>query len=118
MDLNIEFRFSAAHHLPNYDGPCKRNHGHNYRFEIEVRGEPDAHSGMILDFVEIDRIVTEKIIDVVDHQDLNDFLENPTAELIAKWFWELLAPELSGLRRIRLWEIDNCSVIYRGPTRP
>ena len=54
MDLNVEFKFCAAHRLPNYDGPCNRVHGHNYRFEVEIRGEPDPHSGMILDFVDID----------------------------------------------------------------
>jgi len=115
MDLNVEFRFCAAHRLPHYDGPCNRVHGHNYRFEVVISGEPDAHSGMILDFTEIDAVVRREIIDRVDHRDLNDFLENPTAELIVRWFWELLEEKLPGLHAIRVWEIDNCSVTYRGP---
>lgn len=114
MLLNVEFKFCAAHRLPFYDGPCQRDHGHNYRFEVVLEGEPDAHSGMVMDFVDIERVVNERIIDKVDHRHLNDFLENPTAELIVKWFWELLKEPLPALAEIRLWEIDNCSVIYRG----
>ena len=114
MKLNAEFSFCAAHRLPYYDGPCFRLHGHNYRFQVTLEGEPDPKSGMVVDFVEVQRIVDETILQKVDHQNLNDFLDNPTAELIVKWFWELLAPKLPGLKEITLWEIEGCSVTYDG----
>lgn len=118
MELDVEFKFSAAHHLPRYDGPCARPHGHNYRFVVTVRGEPDETSGMVIDFVEVESVVRRLVLDRVDHRDLNDELENPTAELIARWFYELLHGELPGLSKITLWEIDGCSVTYRGPGGP
>lgn len=118
MRLNVQFEFCAAHRLPNYDGPCNRVHGHNYRFVVTIAGEPDEHSGMIMDFVEIERIVKELVVDKIDHRDLNDFLENPTAEFIVKWFWELLEPPLEGLQQIELWEMEGLSVSYRGPGGP
>ena len=34
--------FSAAHALRDYDGPCARTHGHNYRVEVELTGEKPA----------------------------------------------------------------------------
>ena len=51
----------------------------------------------------------------VDHRDLNDVLENPTAENITRWIWEALQPRLRGLAEVRLWEIPDSSVTYRGP---
>ena len=47
-------------------------HGHRYRFEAEISGElvGDAQApddGMVLDFGDVSRILTEEIHDVVDH---------------------------------------------------
>jgi 6-pyruvoyltetrahydropterin/6-carboxytetrahydropterin synthase len=114
MRLDVEFAFAAAHRLPRYDGPCFRLHGHNYRFFVAVEGEVDPRSGMIADFGEIKRVVKERILDRVDHQNLNDLLENPTAENIARWIWETLAPGLAGLSEVRLYEIPDSCVTYRG----
>lgn len=114
LELNVEFKFPAAHRLPCYAGPCYRTHGHNYRFCVTIRGTPDAHSGMVMDFTLVEQVVREKIVDKVDHQNLNDFLENPTAENIVVWFWELLEKDLPGLAKIQLWEMDGLSVTYRG----
>ena len=114
MRLDVEFAFAAAHRLPRYDGPCFRLHGHNYRFFVAVEGEVDPRSGMIADFGEIKRVVKERVLDRVDHQNLNDLLENPTAENIARWIWETLAPGLAGLSEVRLYEIPDSCVTYRG----
>jgi 6-pyruvoyltetrahydropterin/6-carboxytetrahydropterin synthase len=115
MRLDVEFYFAAAHRLPRYEGPCFRMHGHNYRFFVGVEGEVDPASGMIADFGEIKRIVGELVIAEVDHRTLNDTLENPTAENIARWIWETLAPHLAGLCEVRLYEIPDSCVTYRGP---
>ncbi|MFL5300536.1 MAG: 6-carboxytetrahydropterin synthase QueD [Anaeromyxobacteraceae bacterium] len=115
MRLDVEFYFAAAHRLPRYDGPCFRMHGHNYRMFVAVEGETDPHSGMIADFGRIKEIVQEHVLSRTDHRTLNDFLENPTAENIARWIWEELAPHLAGLSEVKLWEIPGCAVVYRGP---
>lgn len=114
MRLETEFNFAAAHRLPFYDGPCFRMHGHNYRFIVAVEGQPDPKSGMVIDFVELERIVKKMILDRCDHQTLNDFLENPTAELLAQWMWKELRPALPGLCEVRLYETPQYAVVYRG----
>jgi 6-pyruvoyltetrahydropterin/6-carboxytetrahydropterin synthase len=114
MQLDVEFTFAAAHRLPRYDGRCFRTHGHNYRFAVGIEGEVEPRSGMIADFGEIKRVVKERVLDRVDHQNLNDFLENPTAENIARWIWEALEPALPGLCEVRLHEIPDSCVTYRG----
>lgn len=114
MDLEVEFSFSAAHRLPYYDGPCFRMHGHNYKLQVVITGKPDPRTGMILDFEDIRRIVEKELLAKVDHQTLNDVLENPTAENLVVWAWQRLKSELPGLRELRLWENAVSSVVYRG----
>jgi 6-pyruvoyltetrahydropterin/6-carboxytetrahydropterin synthase len=112
--LEVEFRFAAAHRLPRYDGPCSRMHGHNYRFLVALEGEVDPGSGMVADFGVVKAAVQEHVLARADHRTLNDVLENPTAENIARWIWECLEPRLAGLAEVRLWEIPDSCVVYRG----
>ena len=115
MSLEVEFHFAAAHRLPRYEGPCFRMHGHNYRFLVTLAGDVDPATGMIADFGRVKEIVQEHVLARADHRTLNDFLENPTAENIARWIWEALDAHLAGLSEVRLWEIPGCAVVYRGP---
>ncbi|HTP27584.1 MAG TPA: 6-carboxytetrahydropterin synthase QueD [Anaeromyxobacteraceae bacterium] len=112
--LDMEFSFAAAHRLPRYDGPCFRMHGHNYRLVVAVEGKVDPESGMVADFGRIKDLVQEHVLSRVDHRTLNEFLENPTAENIARFVFETLSPHLPGLAEVRLCEIPGCFVIYRG----
>src|SRR5512135_643296 len=113
--LDVEFYFAAAHRLPRYEGPCFRQHGHNYKFFIAVEGEVDPRTGLIADFGVLKQVVQEEVLARVDHRNLNDILDNPTAENIARWIWEALASRLPGLAEVRLYEIPDCCVTYRGP---
>jgi 6-pyruvoyltetrahydropterin/6-carboxytetrahydropterin synthase len=113
--IEAEFTFAAAHRLPRYNGKCFNLHGHNYRFQIAVRGEPDPYSGMLIDFVDVEKAVKDQVLDKVDHTNLNDFIENPTAENIAVWIWHRLEGKLRGLAEVRLWEVPTSCVVYRGP---
>ena len=114
MRLRVEFPFAAAHRLPYYDGPCFRMHGHNYRLLVQVEGQPDARTGMILDFVKLQAIVQDAVLERCDHHTLNDLMDNPTAENLARWMWVELRPHLPGLCELELFETDELSVIYRG----
>ena len=114
MRLDVEFYFAAAHRLPRYEGPCFRMHGHNYRFFVALEGEVDPRTGMIADFGEVKRIVQEQVLARLDHRTLNDVLENPPPENIARWIWEVLEPHVPGLAEVRLYEIPDSCVTYRG----
>jgi 6-pyruvoyltetrahydropterin/6-carboxytetrahydropterin synthase len=113
--IEVEFTFAAAHRLPRYQGKCFNLHGHNYRFQVVLRGDPDAYTGIFVDFSDVEKTVKEQVLDKVDHTNLNDFIENPTAEHIASWLWHRLEGKLAGLTEIRLWEIPTSCVAYRGP---
>ena len=114
MRVRRAFDFEAAHHLPRHPGKCREPHGHSYRLIVSVDRAVDPDSGMAVDFADLKRIVRERVIADVDHKDLNGLLDNPTAEQIAVWIWNRLAPRLEGLSEVELHETRRCSVIYRG----
>jgi 6-pyruvoyltetrahydropterin/6-carboxytetrahydropterin synthase len=68
---------------------------------------------MVMDFKELKDIMKTFIVDVLDHNSLNDFIEIPTAENIIVWCWEQLMFEghLKGIEKISLWESPD-SIAY------
>ena len=114
MRIITEHDFCAAHRLPRHQGACAQLHGYHYRFELQVDGPVDPELGLVLDFEELDILVREQVLLLLDHADLNEVQDNPTAENIVRWIWECLRPELPGLCEVRLWETPRCSVVYTG----
>ncbi len=114
MLLRREFTFDAAHNLVHYHGKCEALHGHTYRLAVTLKGVPDSE-GMVLDFVELKKIVRERVLSRLDHAYINDIVSQPTAEYIARWVWNELEQELErpncALWEIALWETASSSVI-------
>ena len=52
-------------------GLAAEQHGHNYRLEVTVRGEPDPKSGMVINLVELKAILEREVMSRFDHKDLN-----------------------------------------------
>lgn len=106
MKICKTFYFDAAHHLPNYDGKCRNKHGHRWRLDVEVEGSINPETGMVMDFSVLKKIVEEKVIEKLDHQNINGFIELPTAEnmliLIKTWLWGFIP-----ITRLRLYETPD-----------
>jgi 6-pyruvoyltetrahydropterin/6-carboxytetrahydropterin synthase len=119
--------FNAAHRLfdPGLSdeenerifGKCANLHGHNYVLEVVVAGQIDPATGYVLDLKELSDVVSRRVIQDVDHRNLNTdvpWLEGliPTAENLAVAFWERIRSALpeGALRSVRLWETDKNSV--------
>ena len=125
--------FSASHRLFNprlsekeneelFDKCANGNgHGHNYVMEVTVAGEPQERTGYVVDLKRLKEILKSEIVDKVDHKHLNEdvnFMKGiiPTAENIARVFWDILEPKIPDGRlfSIRLHETENNVVEYRG----
>ena len=125
--------FNAAHRLHNPAksdawnretfGKCNNPnwHGHNYVLEVTVVGEPDPDTGYVIDLGVLKGLVEEKIVDKVDHKNLNlevDFLEGvlPSTENFIVAIWNELNEALpSGrLHAVRLYETERNVAEYRG----
>lgn len=117
--LKILTDFAAAHTLRDYPGACNRMHGHNWKVEVEVVGSELDETGMVMDFKKIKK-ATNAIADRLDHYYINDiepFTEiNPTAENIAKYFFDELSTKLdvqsTFVKQVTLWETERACATY------
>jgi 6-pyruvoyltetrahydropterin/6-carboxytetrahydropterin synthase len=118
MEIFKEFRFEAAHKLPNVPPghKCARLHGHSFRVEIHIRGNLDETAGWVCDFADL-TAAFRPLHQQLDHNYLNDIpgLENPTSEVLVRWIWDKLAPTLAGLSSIVVKETCTSGAIYTGP---
>lgn len=116
--LSIETHISAAHLLRNYEGPCSRLHGHNWKVKVEVRAHTLNAVGIAIDFKDL-KDITWQVIGRFDHNNFNEIAPfndiNPTAENIVRFFYEEIAkklPEEIKLSKISLWETEKYRVEY------
>lgn len=124
MQIFKEFAFDAAHlldFLPE-GHPCTRLHGHSFRVEVVIDGQPDEN-GMILDLGKVEEELS-RVRSELDHTYLNEIegLEKPTLERLTQWIWQRLEGPLGGLSQITIrrdTSREGCT--YFGPngeTRP
>lgn len=110
-EIGIVAQFEAAHKLVGDFGPATRLHGHTYRLEVVVRGERLHADGTLYDIGRLQPAVNE-LISLLHYQNLDDVPGlagmNTTAENVAHFCWEHLAPSLRahGLASllVRVWE--------------
>jgi len=118
MEIFKTFTLEAAHRLPNVPAghKCARLHGHSFRIDVHVGGEPGEQTGWILDFAEL-KAAFKPIFERLDHNYLNDVpgLENPTSERLAIWIWQELKPTLPALTRLVVHETCTSGCVYTGP---
>ena len=133
--ISKEIEFDAGHRVPLHESKCKNPHGHRYRLKVEIEGKlitEGPESGMVRDFSIVKQLMMERIHDVYDHsfiideQDVEmrsifadvldvwkvnivDFI--PTAECLAKHFYDLLKDDLD-IVQIQLWETPTSCATY------
>ena len=129
--VSREINFCYGHRLLNYPGKCRHLHGHNGRAIIAFEASQLDQRGMVLDFSEIKRVVSQWIDDHLDHrmilhradpavpvlQGLGEPMYlmdvNPTAENIAKLIFEVAVEKGFSVVDVRLWETPGCCAAYR-----
>jgi 6-pyruvoyltetrahydropterin/6-carboxytetrahydropterin synthase len=110
-EIGVVAQFEAAHRLVGDFGPAQRLHGHTYRLEVAVRGERLQADGTLYDIGRLNGAVGA-LVGLLHYQDLDEVPglagTNTTAEHVAQFAWELLAPPLreAGLASllVRVWE--------------
>jgi len=72
IKITKQFSFEMAHALRNYDGLCRNIHGHSYKMDITLAGQPlnddnSPKNGMVMDFGDLKKLVNEEVISLLDH---------------------------------------------------
>lgn len=110
-EISKDFRFEAAHRLPNVapGHKCGRIHGHSFTASVTVSGPLDAKLGWVMDFSDLKEIV-EPYISLMDHNYLNDIegLENPTSENVALWLVHKINPHLRNVQLMSIKLSETC----------
>jgi hypothetical protein len=80
-----------------------------------VEGEMDPAKGYLVDYGDIKKAISP-VYDALDHRCLNEIagLENPTAEMLAKWVWDRLKPTLPLLSQVIVFETCTSRCVYEG----
>jgi 6-pyruvoyltetrahydropterin/6-carboxytetrahydropterin synthase len=111
---------SEAENLAAF-GPAVRRHGHNYRLEVTVEGDPDPRTGMVIDLKDLKQVLEREIVARFDHRDLNadtPYFEKspPTPEHFAALAFALLRGALGDmLFAVRLRQDEDLWVDVRSP---
>ncbi len=111
------FRFEAAHRLPHVPAghPCGRMHGHGFEVILEAEAAAGEAAGEAAwARAEAAARAWRPLQEQLHHHCLNDFLENPTSEMLAAWIWARLEPEAPGLARVRVHETEHSGCVFDG----
>jgi 6-pyruvoyltetrahydropterin/6-carboxytetrahydropterin synthase len=126
VSLTRTVGFRAVHRLYRPDWTEARNleafgplsdppgHPHDYRCAVTVSGPIDERMGMVVDLVELDRILQEEVVTRLDGKHLNEDVPElaydrmlPTCEAIAIDVYRRIAsrlPRSVTLERVRIME--------------
>lgn len=95
MKVFKQFTFDVAHQLPDWPGL----HGHSYTGEVWFEGP--ATDGYVVP-ESVLSVEVEAVRKRLDHSFLNEFIELPTSENIARWIWGALRPK-GNLVKVRVF---------------
>ena len=122
FEITVEESFAAGHYLRDYKGKCENPHGHNYRVRVTLEGDSLDSIGLLYDFVHLKQMIKDAI-QALDHRFMNEIPPfdtiNPSAENIAKYFYEQAAQKLpkaangARLTSVTVWESDTTYATYR-----
>ena len=133
VTVSRKAHFNAAHrlHVKSWDekknesvfGKCSNEyyHGHNYELIVNVTGEVDPVTGMVMDLKDLKDLIKAEVEDAFDHKNLNiqvpDFADLiPSAENIAVVIYNKLVPHLDKGKTLEiiLYEAPRNFVKYSG----
>lgn len=143
MLITKEIEIDLGHRVPNHKSKCRNLHGHRYKIEVGVDDKViktfgSSNEGMVIDFSDLKEIMMQEIDTKFDHgfvmynqdeieplfrilkksQDIKIIFVPfiPTAENLAKYWYELIAPKLKKrkikIKYVKVFETPTSTAIY------
>jgi len=133
VTVSRKAHFNAAHRLHVEDWSEDKNnevfgkccnpnyHGHNYELIVDVTGDVDETTGIVIDLKVLKDFIRDEIEDVLDHKNLNldiPYFKKviPTAENICIFIWDIMREKISNDKdvSVTLYETPRNFVKYSG----
>ena len=132
LRITKQYTFCAAHRYWNDKWNEQENHdaffddvklhGHNYILFITISGDVNPDTGFIVCLKKINDIVNDKVIDVLDHSQIEKDItwfkgKQPSTENLVLFIWEQivdLVPSPAKLFRVKLQETPTIYTEYFG----
>lgn len=115
FEVRVEKHFSAAHHLLHYEGQCENPHGHNFVVQVWVKGDQLDKANILYDY-KVLKAELNKIVDDLDHIDLNEFSdfkdESPSSEFIAKYIYKRMKSAIPEVSQTCVYETPTACAYY------
>lgn len=115
-----ELVFDSAHFITDHPDKCVNLHGGRYAMNVKVTDRIDALTGFVVDYGYLKRIVKQKIVNDLDHHNLNyvapELSWRSSTELLSVFIWERLIEYLSGLSELQIYETSQSHCCYTGPS--
>ena len=144
MLITKTIEIDMGHLVTNHKSKCRNIHGHRYKIEVGVNDkviieEGASDEGMVIDFGDLKEIMMEVLDKGFDHGFVlwtkdplfNDWIDSPlydglkiicvnfvpTAENLAKYWFELLLPKLNErkikLQYVKIWETPTSTAEFK-----
>ena len=141
MLITKEIEIDLGHRVTNHKSKCSSLHGHRYKIEVGVDDkviltEGASDEGMVIDFGDLKEIMVSEIDSAFDHgfviwekDSLAPLIESdirtksilvsfiPTAENLAKHWFELIKPKLAQrgikIKHVKVWETPTSTATYQ-----
>jgi 6-pyruvoyltetrahydropterin/6-carboxytetrahydropterin synthase len=96
-------------------GKCNNphGHGHNYTVEVLVGGDVHQETGMVVNLVDLDSVVSARVVERFDHKNMNldhaFATKPPTTENFCRVIFDVLKDALpkGELEHVRVEETEN-----------
>lgn len=130
MKVRVVKTIDYAHRLHYYEGKCKNIHGHTATVVVDVQGNVDPDTGMVIDFTKLKTIITDTLNEL-DHklilyqrdpiapmpeEYVTRFKLVPTAENFSKYIRDqlmlILAPLNYVVTQVEFWEGPGSCAIW------
>ncbi|QMU61015.1 MAG: 6-carboxytetrahydropterin synthase [Gammaproteobacteria bacterium] len=115
-----ELVFDSAHFITDHPDKCENLHGGRYAMNVKVKDHIDPLTGFVLDYGYLKRIAKEKIVNELDHHNLNyvaaELSWRSSTELLNIFIWEKLIEYLPGLTELQIYETSQSHCTYKGPS--
>ena len=130
--LTRRYKFSASHRLHSPQFSAERNlelygkcnnphgHGHNYKVEVTVSGQPDSETGMVCNLADLDGFVQRVVMPQFEFSNLNELdafrKVVPTTENLSRELFHLFRNQfqLATVETVRIEETMLNSFEYAG----